>query len=89
MLRLQVLHLKAVTHIFVEAVGTGKMITLLVEPSHSIASVKQQIEESLGIPPCQHKLIFAGRQVEDARTLADYGVQSESTLHLVPSLRGC
>lgn len=67
---------------------TGKTVSIEVEEGESIEDVKAKISEKEGIPPEQQRLIFGGQQLQDAKTLDDYNVGDDATLHLVLRLRG-
>lgn len=73
--------------IFVKSIN-GKTRTLTVRPTDTIGHIKQQIQEKEGIAPEEQRLIFAGKNLEDTKTVAEYNLTADSTLHLVLRVRG-
>ncbi len=82
-----VLRLRGGTQIFIKTLD-GKTITLEVQATDTIESIKTKIEDREGIEPDRQRLLFVGKQLENGRTFEEYGIQTESTIHLVVTLKG-
>jgi len=67
---------------------TGKEIEIDIEPTDSVARIKERVEEKEGIPPAQQRLIHAGKQMNDEKRASDFNLEGGSVLHLVLALRG-
>mmetsp|Transcript_83 Transcript_83/g.238 ORF Transcript_83/g.238 Transcript_83/m.238 type:complete len:80 (-) Transcript_83:24-263(-) len=67
---------------------TGKELAIDVEPDDKIERIKERVNEREGIPPPQQRLIFGGKQMQDDKTVREYGIDAGTVLHLVLALRG-
>ena len=83
----KVLRLRGGMQVFVKTL-TGKTITVDVEPDESVESLKAKIQEKEGVSPDQQRIIFGGKQLDSLKSLSDYDIDDDSTLHLVLRLRG-
>ena len=83
----KVLQIRGGMHVYVKTL-TGKTISVEVEPDESVESLKAKIQEKEGVPIDQQRIIFDGKQLDSLKSLSDYDIDDDSTLHLVLRLRG-